>query len=118
MDYIHIDKLIVRGRHGVGEQERKVEQEFEVSLRLAVGDTRVAAQSQKLSDAVDYQPIKDLIVEIVEGKSFYLIETLAETIAQKILKDIRIKSLELTIKKPEVWESGVPGLTIMRGRER
>ncbi len=116
MDSIFIEKLIVKGSHGVSARERKVEQEFEISFRLAVGDTSKAAKSQKLKDAVDYQPIKDMIVEVIEGKSYFLIETLAETIVQNILKDKRIKSLEFTIKKPEVWESGVPGLTIVRTR--
>ncbi len=117
MDSIHIDKLVVRGKHGVGAQERAVEQEFELALRLGVGDTSVAAQSQQLSDAVDYQPIKMMIMSVIEGKSFFLIEALAETIAQNILKDKRIRTVELTIKKPEVWESGVPGLTIVREQE-
>ncbi len=116
MDYIHIDKLKVRGRHGVGARERNVEQEFELSLRFAVGDTRHAAESHKLSDAVDYQPIKNAVLAIVGGKSCYLIETLAERIAVKVLEDKRIRSVELTIKKPQVWEDGVPGLTIQRSR--
>jgi FolB domain-containing protein len=116
MDYIHIDKLVVRGRHGVMDRERKVEQEFEITLRLGVGDTTVAARSEKLDDAVDYAPIKDKIVSIIEGRSFYLIEKLADTIATEVMKDTRIQTLELTIRKPEVWGSGVPGLTIVRAR--
>lgn len=97
-------------------RERKVEQEFEISLMLEVENTAKAAKSQRLQDAVDYQPIKEMIVQVIGGKSFYLIETLADTIAQNVLQDERIQSLTLTIKKPEVWGSGVPGLTITRSR--
>ena len=116
MDYIHIDKLVVRGKHGVMDRERKVEQEFEISLRLGVGDTSAAAKSHKIADAVDYAPVRDSIVSIIETHSYFLIETLADTIATEVLKDKRIKTLELTIKKPEVWDNGVPGLTIVRSQ--
>lgn len=50
----------------------------------------------------------------VKHNSYYLIETLAEKIAQKILEDKRILSAEITIKKKAVWDNGVPGLTIVR----
>lgn len=116
MDYIHIDNLVVRGKHGVMPRERKVEQEFRIDLKLGVGSAAKAAKSHKLGDAVDYQPVKEIIVAIIEGNNFYLIETLAETIATAVLKDKRIKTLELTIRKPEVWDNGVPGLTIVRKR--
>ena len=114
MDFIHIDNLALRGKHGVMPRERVVEQEFLISLKLGVGDTLTAAQSHKLKDAVDYGPIKEKIIVVVEGRSFYLIETLAQTIADEILKDKRIQTLELTIRKPEVWDNGTPGLTIVR----
>lgn len=114
MDYIHIKNLKIRGKHGVYEEERKVEQEFELHLKLGVGDTSAAAVSGNLEDAVDYVPIKQEIEKIIQEKSFYLIETLADTIARMVMKDQRIKTLELTINKPEVWDHGVPGLTIFR----
>ncbi len=114
MDYIHINNFKVRGKHGVYEQERKVEQEFELHLKLGVGDTSGAASSDKLKDVVDYVPIKADIEKIITGNSFYLIERLANTIAQHVLKDKRIQTLELTIQKPEVWDHCVPGLTIFR----
>jgi len=116
MDYIHIDNLKVRGKHGVSARERSAEQEFEISLRLGVGSTLMAAHSGKLGDAVDYQPIKEMIERTIGERSFYLIETLAEVLAADILADERIQTLELTIHKPEVWKSGVPGLTIARER--
>ena len=113
MDYIHIEGLKVEGKHGVGEMERKVEQEFEISVKMGV-DTKVAATSDKLADALDYAPVKDNIVNVIQGKSFYLIEKLADTIATEILKDKRITKVELTIRKTAVWDNGVPGISITR----
>ncbi len=116
MDYIHLNNLKIRGKHGVYEEERKVEQEFELHLKLGVGDTSVAAHSHDIKDAIDYVPIKHEIEKIITGESYYLIETLAELIAEKVFEDTRIQTLELTITKPEVWDHAVPGLTIFRQR--
>jgi dihydroneopterin aldolase len=112
-DSIFIEGLKVQGKHGVMEQERKVEQEFEIDVRMEV-DTKVAAQSDKLAHALDYAPVKERIVEIIQTNSFYLIERLVDTIAAEILKDKRISKVELTIRKTAVWDNGVPGITITR----
>ncbi len=101
------------GKHGVGEAERKVEQEFEIWAKMEV-DTAQAAQSDELEDALDYAPIKEQIVETIQGRSFYLIERLADTLCQEILKDKRIRTIELTVKKVAIWTNGVPGVTVVR----
>lgn len=113
MDYVYIENLRVHGKHGVMERERHVEQEFEISAVMEC-DTAQAAGSDNLADALDYAPVREKIVNIVQGNSFYLIERLGETICQEILKDARIRSVELTIRKPEVWDNGTPGLRMTR----
>lgn len=115
MDYIHIDKLVFRGKHGYFAQERRVEQEFALSIKLGV-DTVKAGKSDKLADTINYSEVRDTIQSVIEGGSKFLIETLAEEIAQKILQDVRIQTVELTIQKPGVWHNGVPGVTIVRSR--
>jgi dihydroneopterin aldolase len=115
MDYIHIDKLVFRGKHGCFAKERRVEQEFALSVKLGV-DTAKAGHSDNLADTINYSEVKKTIQEVIEGGSRFLIETLAEEIAQKILQDQRIQTVELTIQKPEVWQNGVPGVTIFRSR--
>jgi 7,8-dihydroneopterin aldolase/epimerase/oxygenase len=113
MDYVHIDNLFFKGKHGVFDHERRVEQEFLVSLRLGV-DTAPSGTSDQLADTIDYQHVKDAVAEIIAGTSRYLIEKLAEDIAAKLLEDKRILSAEITIKKTAVWDNGVPGVTITR----
>nr|AIA13809.1 Dihydroneopterin aldolase [uncultured bacterium]AIA13899.1 Dihydroneopterin aldolase [uncultured bacterium]AIA14248.1 Dihydroneopterin aldolase [uncultured bacterium] len=113
MDYIHIDKLVLRGKHGHYERERRVEQEFEVWVKLGI-ETATAGASDKLPDTLDYDEVKTIIQTVVDGSSRYLIEKLAEDMAHKILEDKRVMSIELTIKKPEVWDNGVPGITVVR----
>src|SRR6185437_5259687 len=113
MDYIFIEDLKVAGKHGVMDVERKVEQEFVIDVRREV-DTKKAAQSDDLADALDYAPVKEKIIEIIKNNSFYLIERLADTLCAEILKDKRITKVELTIRKTTVWDNGVPGVTITR----
>lgn len=113
MDYVFIEGLKVAGKHGVMDIERRVEQEFEIGAKMGVDPSR-AAKSDKLEDALDYAPIKEAIVGIIRNNSFYLIERLADTLCQEILKDKRVRTVELTIRKTAIWNDAVPGITITR----
>ena len=113
MDYLHIDSLLFKGKHGAYAQERSVEQEFEISVRLGV-DVQKACASDKLEETVNYKEVKDKIRAVIEGGSRYLIEKIAEEMAASILEDPRIKTVEITLKKNAVWDNGIPGITIIR----
>lgn len=113
MDYITIDNLFFRGKHGVYAAERKVEQEFQISLRLGF-DAAKSAASDNLADTVDYDEVKREVREVIEGGSRYLIESLAEDITARVFKDARIQSVEVSIQKTAVWDNGVPGVIIVR----
>ncbi len=116
MDIIHIDNLIFSGKHGVYEKERNLEQEFEVSVVLSFDVSR-AALSDKISDTIDYSEAKKAVRGVIEGSSCYLIEKLARDIADKLLGDTRIESVKVTVRKIHVWDNGIPGVTITRGRK-
>jgi len=113
MDYLHIDSLLFKGKHGAYAPECSVEQEFAISVRLGV-ETETAGKSDRLEETVNYQEVKDKIRAIIEGKSRYLIEKITEEIAASILEDSRIKTVEITLKKNAVWDNGIPGITITR----
>lgn len=115
MDSIHLTNLRFSGKHGCFEHERSTEQEFLIELKLGV-DLRPAGKSDNLRDTIDYAVVREMVREVIEGSTRYLIETLAEDIAQKVLENTRIESVEVTIKKTGVWENGVPGVTITRTR--
>lgn len=117
MDYIHIDSLLFKGKHGAYARERSVEQEFAVSVRLGV-DVQKACKSDKLEETVNYKEVKDKIQKVIEGESRYLIEKIAEEMAASILEDSRIQTVEITLKKNAVWDNGIPGVTIVRTNTR
>lgn len=115
MDRIFIENLRIVGVHGVYEQERRVEQEFLIDIS-AECETQQSGVSDKLQDTVDYGVFRDIAREVVEGTSRYLVEKLAHDIASRILKDGRVQSVTVTIRKPAVFPSGVPGVTVTKRR--
>jgi len=113
MDTIFIRDLRVAGKHGVMAHERKVEQEFIIDIEANFNASR-AGQSDDLADTLDYARMRAIVLEIFQGQTSYLIEHLAEMIAQRILIDARIERVSVTIRKPSVFPSGVPGVSIVR----
>jgi dihydroneopterin aldolase len=115
MDTLFIEHLSLRGKHGVHEDERSRDQEFLIDIKAHI-DTRDAAASDDLADTVDWVLFHDIARDTVEGESYRLIERLAEIMAQRILEFKRVASVEITIRKKEILEGGLPGVTIVRSR--
>ena len=115
MDRVFIKDISLFGKHGVHESERLNEQEFIIDLEVYF-DARPAAESDELADTVDYTLFANMVQEIVEQNSFFLIERLAERIAKRLLEDARINEVSVTVKKPAALENGMPGVTVVRGR--
>ena len=115
MDTVFVHNLSLKGRHGVGDAERSVEQEFLIDID-AIIDLSLSEKSDALADTANYAEFVTLSREIVENNSFYLIEKLAGTIAEKILTDVRIQSVRVSIRKPAVFKDALPGVSIERSR--
>jgi dihydroneopterin aldolase len=115
MDTIHIDTLMYSGTHGVHPQEHHTPQRFSVSVSIDTL-TKKAALTDDAQDVIDYQPIRDIIKAIIEGPHMHLIEKLADTIACAILSDIRIHGCTVTIKKLDIFDNGIPGITLRRSQ--
>ena len=113
MDYITIDDLRIQAKHGHYENERRVEQEFLVSLKVGI-DIKAAGESDVLVDTIDYDTLRGIIVDVFHGESHFLIEALAEDISQLILKNTSAQEVTVSIKKTAVWPSGVPGVVLTR----
>ncbi len=91
MDEIVIKNLKVRGRHGCFAAERDKPGDFEVSMRLFLDFSR-AAQSDELSDTVDYPSAMKIVEEVFSGPSVRLIEKLADKTARELF--VRFPVLE------------------------
>ena len=102
---IGVDKIILSGmsffaHHGVGEDERRRGQRFEIDAEIFL-DIKPAAASDDIGKTVDYGLIHHQIAETVTGNTFYLLETLAETAAARILSNQLVEKVVIRVKKLE-----------------
>ncbi|MCU1678616.1 MAG: dihydroneopterin aldolase [Frankiales bacterium] len=99
-DRLTLRGLRVHGNHGVFEHERRDGQEFVVDATLEL-DTRWAAASDELVDAVDYGALAQRLANVVSGEPVALIERLAQQLADVCLADPRVAAAEVTVHKPQ-----------------
>jgi len=99
LDRIRIKDLLVRCIIGVRDWERLERQDVHVDVTLHADLSR-AGVSDSIDDTVDYVGIKKRIVTMAEASSFFLIETLAERIAQECLQDPRVRQADVVVEKP------------------
>ena len=59
-----------------------------------------AAESDDIADAVDYKGITKKIIALVEKSDYFLIERMAEEIAQLVLEHPGVREVEVTVDKP------------------
>ncbi|WP_330228087.1 dihydroneopterin aldolase [Nocardia sp. NBC_00508] len=98
-DRIELCGLRAYGHHGVFDHERRDGQEFLVDLTVWV-DFAVAAASDDLAATVDYGALAERAVRIIQGPPRNLIESVVSEIADDVMTDPRIKSVEVVLHKP------------------
>lgn len=117
-DRILICDLAFEGPHGCFEHERRNGCRFVVDLELHL-DTRAAAESDRLRDTIDYGAVAEVVLEIGTGASVFLVERLADRMAQRLLAQFPIRAVSLTLKKLDPPVPGKPqavGIRIHRTR--
>jgi FolB domain-containing protein len=103
-DKILIRDLILRCIIGVNESERKEKQEVVINIVLW-SDFAKAIKTDNIGETVDYKKVNKSIIELVENSKFFLVETLAERIAQLCLLNEKVSKVEVTVEKPGALRS-------------
>ncbi len=98
-DKIFIQGLEIRCIIGTLPRERKKKQKVMIDLEFPA-PVRIAARRDDLRDALNYQKIAGRTLAFVSQSQFYLIETLAERLAQMLLQEFKLKNVTLRISKP------------------
>lgn len=115
-DKILIHQLQVSCILGVTEEERKSPQTILIDLKLYT-DFSKAAQTDQIEDAIDYDQVCKVVTKFVSQSNFYLLEALAEAIANLVFKEFLIEELKLKIFKPKIIpNAGEVGIKIHRKR--
>lgn len=120
-----MDRIFLRGMrfmacHGVLPHEREVPQPFEVDVEMGL-DLRAAGESDDLDDTVNYAEVYDVVSTVLTVTRKYLIEALAEEIADDLLRDFdSLRWVRVTVHKPAAPIDGIfsdVGVTILRRRK-
>ena len=120
-----MDRIFLRGMrfmacHGVLPHEREVPQPFEVDVEMGL-DLRAAGESDDLDDTVNYAKVYDVVSTVLTVTRKYLIEAIAEEIADDLLRDFDVLRLvRVTVHKPAAPIDGIfsdVGVSILRRRK-
>ncbi|MBQ9180076.1 MAG: 2-amino-4-hydroxy-6-hydroxymethyldihydropteridine diphosphokinase [Firmicutes bacterium] len=100
MDYIKVKGVKVFAHHGVIPQERASGQEFIVDVTMGTRTWKAAA-ADELEKTIDYGAVCEKIVAFMEGNQYKLIETCAERLADKLLRETDgLSEITVEIHKP------------------
>ncbi len=105
-DIIHLKGMEFFSFHGVLPEEKRLGQRFIVDVDLFT-DFRKAARSGQISDTVNYAEVYELVRFEVEKTCYDLLESLAESIAAKILEEFNCRAVRVELHKPNAPISGI-----------
>ncbi len=99
LDRIGIHDLRVRCIVGINPEERETKQDVVIQLTLHA-DLKRAGETDCIEDTIDYMDLTDRVSMVVEGSTYYLIERLAERIAEVCLEEKAVQKIEVIVQKP------------------
>ena len=98
-DRIEVRDLQLRTVIGIFDFERDRRQPVTISYAITA-DTRAAAKSDSIDDALDYKSVTKRVIDLVEGSSYFLVEKLVEEIARTSLEEPNAEEVEVLLEKP------------------
>ena len=99
LDRIHIRDLNTRCLIGTYDAERGEKQDVGINICLHV-DLRQACGTDDLADTVDYKAIEERVIAMVADSTFFLLERLAERIAEICLSEALVRRVQVRVAKP------------------
>lgn len=117
MDRIYIKDLLLRCIIGINKDEREKRQDVIINLVL-YADLSAAGRNDRIDDTVNYKSIKNSVVALVEDSRYYLVEKLAEEIAQTCLQYAPVRAVRVMLEKPGALRfARSVGIEIVRRKE-
>lgn len=117
MDTVYIRGLRARTIVGIFEWERRLPQEIVLDIEMST-DIRPAAKSDAIEDALDYKAVAKAVVAHVEASRFQLVERLADSICQLVIRDFAVAEVALVLnKKGALSDAADVGVRIGRRHE-
>ncbi len=104
--WIRLKNIQVYAYHGAYAHEREQGARFEIDVELEAALDN-AVNSDELSDTIDYVKVQQMVVAISTMNKFNLIETLADTIGNELLRHFPVREVIVRVRKPNVSTGGV-----------
>ena len=118
MDIIFLRELKVTTLIGIYEWEKRAPQTLQIDLDIALPDSR-ACQTDNIEDALDYADVAQHIQTVLGNGHFSLLETLAEHIAQIILRDFNAPWVRVSVAKLQaIRNCKMVGVSLERGQAK
>ena len=113
-DKVLIRELKVEAILGILPQERVTPQPVLINITVFT-DTRRAARSKDIVDAVNYAALADAATKLTIDGKYLLIETLVEDLAALSLSRAHVEGVSVRVEKPQaVLAAGAVGVEIYR----
>ncbi len=120
LDRIFITDLLLPFTIGINEEEQKEKMDVLINITMWVKENRAFA-TENLDETVDYRILHGEIVQLAKNRSFVLIETLAEVVAELALKHPLVQHVQVRIEKPHIRQYlehvGSAGIEIIRSQK-
>jgi dihydroneopterin aldolase len=116
MDTIHISDFRLDILVGVYDWEQKVPQKVQFDLEIGLPGRK--SQSDKLGDTIDYAAVVSRIEASLAEHRFALLETLAEHLAQLVMREFKSPWVRVSVTKLAALKNVKRlGITIERGQK-
>lgn len=112
-DAIHVEQLEMFAHVGVPDHERDKPQRITVTI-TAWPKASLHALSDDIGSTVNYTTIARFVRDVVNERRDKLIETLAEKIAECLLRELPIRRLRIELRKFVLPDAQFVSVTMMR----
>lgn len=117
MDQLLIKGLKLEASIGCLAWEKRSKQKLLLDIEIHTNCSK-AAGSDDLADTVNYATLVEELQALVSERHFNLVETLAETIAGRLLSNTKVAGVDITLLKPEIIPNcKAVGVRIQRRRD-
>jgi dihydroneopterin aldolase len=95
---VRLEGLSVYAHHGMVAEERSLGQRFEFDVEVDIADC-AACRTDEAADAVAYEAIAAVIVEVATNFRFSLMEALADAVCMELLAEFNVSCVRLAVSK-------------------
>jgi len=116
LDIVFIEDLRIDAIIGIYDWEREIKQTIALDIEMAADNVKPAS-TEVIGDALNYKAVAKRLISFTEESQFQLVETLAERLAEIIMKEFDVPWCRLKLSKlGAVTGSRSVGVIIERGQ--